>query len=211
MGLVQIDHFVLGISDLNKGIAEFEERTGVKPTIGGVHEGAGTHNALVSLGNGIYLEILAPRSNDKATPTAFGTFDFDTLTPIGWVLGTSDSPEVLRRMQEHGLPNSGIRPLSRKMDNGKALKWTNIFHLSTGAVSLNPFFIDWEAGATHPSELRPKGCTLKNFTINDTTEDALMRFLKDLPIKLQFDTIVDQVNAHILQLGLDTPKGYISF
>ena len=211
MELVQIDHFVLGISDLNKGMAEFEERTGVKPAIGGVHEGAGTHNALVSLGEGVYLELLAPRSNDKTTQTAFGTFDYDTLTPIGWVLGTSDSPEVLRRMEQHSLPNSGIRPLSRKMDNGKELKWTNIFHLNTGAVSLNPFFIDWEAGATHPSEVTPKGCIFKDFTINVIAEDALIQFLKALPIKLQFKEQGDQANGNILQLGLDTPKGYISF
>ena len=59
----KLDHLILAVGDLEKGIAEFTEKTGVKPTFGGVHKGIGTHNALVSLDNGMYLEILAPEDN----------------------------------------------------------------------------------------------------------------------------------------------------
>jgi hypothetical protein len=53
----QIDHVILGIDDLDRGVKAFEAATGVKPVYGGKHPG-GTRNALVSLGDGIYLEQL---------------------------------------------------------------------------------------------------------------------------------------------------------
>jgi hypothetical protein len=55
---VHIDHILLGIDDLDRGMDLFEQRSGVRPVQGGKHPG-GTHNALVSLGDGTYLEIIA--------------------------------------------------------------------------------------------------------------------------------------------------------
>ena len=45
-----LDHFVIGIDDLDKGIKSFADMSGVMPEFGGEHPTLGTHNALVSLG-----------------------------------------------------------------------------------------------------------------------------------------------------------------
>ena len=75
---LRVDHLVYGVvGSLEAACADFRERTGISPVIGGVHQGLGTRNAIVALGgaddgsrgnsNG-YLELVAldPAQPDPA-------------------------------------------------------------------------------------------------------------------------------------------------
>jgi hypothetical protein len=50
---------MLGTSNLERALSDFEKATGVHPILGGTHP-SGTQNALVSLGRSTYLELIAP-------------------------------------------------------------------------------------------------------------------------------------------------------
>src|SRR5688572_3845719 len=66
--LAQFDHLVIAVRSLEEGVAEFERLTGIKAGPGGRHPGRGTENALVSLGGGKYLEIIAPQAGATLSP-----------------------------------------------------------------------------------------------------------------------------------------------
>lgn len=47
----QVDHLVFGVpGSLEEACAQFHQRTGIAPAMGGVHKGLGTRNAIVALG-----------------------------------------------------------------------------------------------------------------------------------------------------------------
>lgn len=206
---INVDHFILGIDDLEKGIEEFYNKTGVKPIFGGVHEGAGTHNALVALDNNVYLEILAPQK--KGLPTVWGSITCEQLTPIGWILNTNDSESVLQSMKHFKISNSGIRNLSRKRSDGKLLQWKNIFHNYYGSLSLNPFFIEWAEDVVHPSQTTPTGCTLESFTLNLNNKNSLIDFLQSLDLNLPFEKKSNGESGSLMSLSLNTTKGKVNF
>ena len=64
-----LDHVILGCNDLDAGIDYVFERTGVRAALGGVHPGAGTRNALLSLGTLRYLKSSPPILCNRHRPT----------------------------------------------------------------------------------------------------------------------------------------------
>jgi hypothetical protein len=56
----QIDHVIRAVPDLDDGVEHFRALSGVRADVGGVHPGRGTRNSLVSAGDLMYLEIIAP-------------------------------------------------------------------------------------------------------------------------------------------------------
>ncbi|RIH84831.1 Glyoxalase-like domain protein [Calidithermus roseus] len=75
-GLVRLslDHIVVAAHTLEQGCAYVERALGVRPAPGGRHLKMGTHNSLLSLGEGVYLEVIAldPEGTDPGRPRWFG-------------------------------------------------------------------------------------------------------------------------------------------
>src|ERR1700683_1993874 len=87
-----LDHILLGVSDLDTGIAFVQEKSGVRPIFGGSHPGAGTRNALIALGTERYLEVIGAGPQQVAGPTALhaGLAELHAPKLIGWAVHTHD-------------------------------------------------------------------------------------------------------------------------
>jgi hypothetical protein len=157
-----LDHILVGSPDLNKGIAFIEERTGVRAAFGGVHPGAGTRNALLSLGNSRYLEIIAPDPKQPATGDKRNLRSLEEPVLVGWAQHPGDIETFAQRLKGEGVEVIGPQPGSRKRPDGRVLNWKTLA-LKDDTNGLFPFFIEWGAGTIHPSVDAPQGCSLELF------------------------------------------------
>src|SRR5262252_286301 len=150
-----LDHLLLGCSDLDQGIEFVESHTGVRPAIGGVHPGRGTRNALLSLGQLHYLEVIAPDPAPTATPTTRAELlvrlkRLTSPTLVDWAVHTSDIVGVADRLRKAGITFQGPSAGSRARPDGKMLHWQAL-NLDNDREGLLPFFIQWDADTMHPS------------------------------------------------------------
>src|SRR5882672_6218434 len=117
-----LDHILLGCNDLDNGIDFVHEGTGVLPAIGGVHPGRGTRNALLSLGERRYLEIIAP---DPAQTEISHFPQIRSMTDprlIGWAVHPPDITALAMRLRENKVEFTGPSDGSRKRPDGQVLK-----------------------------------------------------------------------------------------
>ena len=202
------DHLLLGIADLDRGIAWVEKMTGVRALRGGSHPGMGTQNALISLGGRQYLEIIAP---DPRQPAYNFQIDVRSLTEprlITWAAVTPDINAVANKAREAGYQIFGPRDGSRARPDGNVLRWKSLgVLLKLGAQSVEPvpFFIQWAAGSVHPSQDSPKGCRLEEFEIEHPDPASLMDAMKRLGIEAR----VKKAGGVRLRATLKTPKGRV--
>jgi len=204
-----VDHLLLGVPDLDRGISWVEQKTGVKAVVGGSHPGRGTRNALLSLGGRQYLEIIAP---DPAQTTFGFQIDLRKLTEprlVTWAAASTDLDGLATRATAAGQRIMGPRDGSRVTPAGATLKWRSLsveHDLASADVDPIPFFIQWAADTTHPSATSPKGCELQSFAIQHPKPEALLALLKAVGI----DATVTTAPAARLRATLRTPNGVVT-
>jgi hypothetical protein len=157
-----LDHFILGCDDLDQGIGYVEQRTGVRAAFGGVHPGRGTRNALLSLGERRYLEIMAPDPAQQVTPQIPRLRELKEPAIVGWAAHPANLEKFAAHLREAGIAFEGPRAGSRQRPDGKLLHWKTLT-LNDDQAGLLPFFIEWSGDSLHPSADAPKGCALTHF------------------------------------------------
>ena len=201
-----LDHILLGTPELQAGIEFVEKRTGVRAAFGGVHPGRGTQNALLSLGERRYLEIIAP---DPAQPGMNNPIasDLHALTEprlIGWAAHPGSVSAFAEKLRAAGITFDGPTPGSRKRPDGQLLKW-QIVSLADTSSGLLPFFIEWGQDSVHPSVDAPKGCSLLSFAAETPDPEKLASTLKRLNLNLP----VKQAERPRLHAIISGPKGIL--
>jgi hypothetical protein len=161
-----LDHILFGCRDLDEGVAFVEQRTGVCAEYGGVHPGRGTRNALLSLGERHYLEIIAPdpAQPDAKNPLAIYLRTLSESRLVGWAAHCTDLAGVVSKLRDAGIGHDGPIPGSRNLPNGQKLQW-KMLTLKENPDYLLPFFIEWAADSPHPATSAPRGCSLVQFEL----------------------------------------------
>jgi hypothetical protein len=178
--------------------------TGVRPMYGGKHP-TGTHNALVSLGDQTYIEIIAVQPGAPPPDWLPSLADLEDLTPVGWAVTADDGPALRRDLVAAGFVLTENKPGERTTPSGATLHWET-FRLA-GDIKQMPFFIVWAPETRHPSATSPSGCRLQRFAIASPQSDQLnrLRSALDLPIDVS-----NSPNA-AMTLELRCPKGTVTF
>jgi hypothetical protein len=200
----RIDHVVIGVADLDAGIREFAQLTGVQALPGGRHPGRGTQNALVSLGGSSYLEIIAPVPDSPPTDDLRALAAQPHLQPIDFAVSADEERSLRDPLSAAGLRPGESLPGSRVTPAGDTLHWStfNLVHPLAGG----PFFIIWGAGTAHPSTTSPSGCTLAGLSIV-TPDFSRMTALRDalgLPLE------IGNAKTAALTVHLNCPKGPVT-
>ena len=174
-----LDHILLGSRDLDEGVAVVEARTGVRAAFGGVHPGRGTQNALLSLGDRHYLEIIAPdpKQAGKVTPMVRADLlshlrSLSEPRLVGWAAHPGNLDVLAEQLRKAGMSFHGPTPGSRQRPDGRLLEWKTL-HLDNDESGLLPFFIDWSADSPHPASDAPTGCLLEHFELVSPDPAAL--------------------------------------
>jgi hypothetical protein len=141
---VRIDHVIYATEDLDAAAERIEAELGLPAAGGGRHEGLGTHNRIVPLGDG-YLELLAVADAAEAARSALGRAVQERIAAVGdgllgWAVSVED---IVPHAERLGI---GISTIARQGLSA---------HLAGVAESMRepflPFFIARDHGIPNPS------------------------------------------------------------
>ncbi|MGZ9809881.1 VOC family protein [Pseudoroseicyclus sp. H15] len=197
---MRLDHLVILCTDLEEGIAHAEAALGLPLEPGGKHARFGTHNAVISLGDGIYLEVIAPdpEAEAPADPRWFGLDAVSGPPRLGnWVCAVDDLDRALDAAPFVGAPIDLTRG---------DLRW-RIAVPSGGELPMGgafPTLIEWQ---TQPvgERLPESGCRLRSLSLQaPLASEALAAMGGALP-----DARIGLTGADRFRISaeIDTPGG----
>ena len=209
-----LDHLLFAGPDLGILRSLLQQLSGVAPTSGGRHEGLGTHNALIGLAGGRYLELIAPDpvSPDGEFAAAIAYLAEPALHT--YCARVTDLDALCARARALGL-EAVQAPGSRVLPDGNLLEWSLAFVTGHPYGGHFPFFIDWR-GSTHPSAALPADLTLRTLWLEHPDASGLSELLSDVagfalgsgPASGELRPIT--ANAPRLRVDLKGPHGYFS-
>lgn len=195
MASIAIDHLLYAGPQLARLSAEFTARSGLVAGPGGRHENWGTHNALLGLGAGEYLELIAPEPGASGPwGRLFAGLPGPSLQ--AWCVRAGSATDVAARLEGVGVATGRV-PGGRRLPNGNVLRWELVFPRGHGFGGTLPFFIDW-LGSEHPAtslEARARLAGVRVEHPHPTEYERVLRAVGALPERLEI------IEAHRLALS----------
>ncbi len=195
---MDLDHLAVAGATLEEAVAHVENALGVSMLPGGKHEKYGTHNNLLGLEGGLYLEAIAidPQASDPGLPRWFDLDRFQGPARLSnWICRVSD---LQASVDAFSIDIGDIHDLERG-----ALQWRMAVP-GSGRLpfdNLFPALIQWK-GDLHPATmLRSSGCDLKRLVVYHPDALTLARVLGPL------DRVVFDAGPAALFAEFVTPHG----
>jgi hypothetical protein len=183
--LSRVDHLVYAAPNLDAAVERVEELLGVRASPGGSHPRWGTRNALVSLGDRTYLEIIAPDPSLPApdSPRIFGIDDLTAPRLVTWAASGRDLAALSATAAGGGVVLGAVGTGSRRTPDGATLSWTLTNPGGTLGDGLVPFFIDW-GDTPHPAASAAEGAALVDMRAEHPEPDRIRAMLETLGLDL---------------------------
>jgi hypothetical protein len=202
-----LDHLTVAALTLEQGVEHVRRCLGVVVPSGGKHPLMGTHNCLMRLGEGVFLEIIAP--DPAATPQRTRWFSLDDSdmrarlkdTPqlISWVVRV---PDLKTALQGTDKAVGQAVPLTRG-----SLSWL-ISVPRDGSMPSGgafPTLIEWPQGPHPASQMADLGCRFEHLAIGHPEGADLARSLAAL---FRDDRVTISSDATVrLRATIKTPDG----
>lgn len=198
-----LDHIAVAAASLAEGLAHVEAALGVEMPVGGKHRAMGTHNHVMRLGDGLFLEVIAI-DPDAPPPERARWFDLDRFGAVPprlatWVARTGDLDAALAAApQASGLPVQVSR---------SELTW----HISVPEDGSMPFggayptLIEWPPGPHLASRMPDLGCSLQHLHIEHPDAEAIRGYLDPVLVDARVEIAAGpQVR---LTARIETPHG----
>jgi hypothetical protein len=209
--LATLDHLVVAATTLADGIDHLATLTGVAPQPGGRHAKMGTHNAVLRLGERVYLEIIAI-DPDAAKPPRPRWFGLDSIALqselverprlIHWVARTTD---IDRAASASAIALGDVLPMERG-----DYRW-RITVPADGALpgkGIVPTLIQWDV-PMHPADRLPaSGVTLAQLAASHPDPTPVRAALAALDLGETIHVSYDRETR--LAAMLRTPRGIVT-
>ncbi len=198
-----LDHFIYAGRDLEQMRAGFNALTGVEANLGGRHPGLGTRNALASLGESIYFELLAADHEQRLEDNMGGRIKgFEVPRLLAYMIKAQDLEAVQQTLSRYGI-DSDLFDAQRKTPDGRVLRWRLLVPRDDNPFGDHvPKFIDW-LDTAHPATSSVGGCTFEFFRIGHPQAETLGKLLAELECEIE----LARSDRPYLQLGIGSPRG----
>lgn len=198
---LELDHLVVTGPTLAEAVARVEAALGVVLEPGGRHAHMATHNRLLALGPGVYLEVIAPEPATEAPrPDWPRWFRLDERGGVGltnWVARSGNLDAALA-----GAPAGAGQ--ATELVRG-ALSW-RMGVPADGRLPHDdcyPGLIQW-LGTTRPTDLLPEsGCRLKRLRVIHPEAAELLLLLPVADARL----VIERGDTPALVAEIATPQG----
>ena len=197
--MIEFDHIAISGETLVEATEHVEAALGVSLQPGGEHAVFHTHNTLLGLEDGLYLEAIAinPNAPTPDRPRWFALGQFSGPARLtNWICRTQDLATTLG-----SIPHDLGAPVALQRGD---LRWDMAVPASGHLPFDNcaPALIQWRTDLHPAARLTPSGVRLKRLTVRHPNAEDLCASLP-----LDDDRITFETGALGLHAAFDTPHG----